>query len=221
MSACFFDVDGTLTRTSLFSAAGYYLMSQQNPLIGAARLMREVVRFPSLAVAEVLDRGLFNERLFMVYRGMSQDRLLCLADEVVDRVLVPSLFPSARRLVEGCKQSGLEVFLVSGSPDFLVKPLGQRLGIPTEHCFGNRVEFVQTVCTGRIVPPVLAGPAKAALIRNLVEKRGLRLADCYAYSDDSADAPMLSVVGHPAAVNPGPRLRAMAQAQRWPIIELN
>lgn len=38
--AAFFDVDGTLTRTNLMSALGYYLQSQQNPLFGALRMAR-------------------------------------------------------------------------------------------------------------------------------------------------------------------------------------
>ncbi len=218
--AAFFDVDGTLTRTNLMSALGYYLQSQQNPLFGALRMAREVARLPLLTWAEAFDRGSFNEQLFAAYKGMTDDRLYVLADEVVDRVLVPNMFRNARMLVQDCIKDGLTVVLISGSPDFLVKPFGQRLGVDPDFCFGNRLEFIRNVCTGRILPPVLAGPRKAGLMRELAEANGWKLGDCYAYSDDTADAPMLSMVGHPAAVNPGPRLRMMAQSQRWPVIEL-
>jgi HAD superfamily hydrolase (TIGR01490 family) len=218
--AAFFDVDGTLTRTNIMSALGYYITSQQNPLLSAVRMAKEVARLPLLTWAEALDRGTFNEQLFLAYKGMSQDRLLTLADEVVDRVLMPGLFKGARMLVDSCKAEGMDVVLISGSPDFLIKPFGERLGVDPELCFGNRLEITRNVCTGRVLPPVLAGPRKAVVMRELADARGWRLSDCYAYSDDSADAPMLSVVGHPAAVNPGPRLRSMAQSQRWPVIEL-
>lgn len=218
--ACFFDVDGTLTRTTLLSAMGYFLMNQQNPILSAVRVFRQAVRSPQLILSEVLDRGLFNEQLFAAFEGMSEDRLMVLADEAVDRVLVPGLFPGARGLLDGCVQAGMEPVLISGSPDFLVQRLGARLGIPEQDCFGNRLEFRRHVATGAVRPPVLAGPAKAALIRKLAQERGYDLEASFAYSDDSADAPMLSVVGHPAAVNPKPGLRAMAQAQRWPIIQL-
>jgi len=218
--ACFFDVDGTLTRTSLMSAMGYYLMNQTNPLFSAFRIAKELVRSPQLAVAEVLDRGLFNEKLFMAFAGMSEDRLHVVGDEVVDRVMVPNLFKGARGLIEECRKSNMTPVLISGSLDILVKKLGARLGVFEDDCFGNRLEFLRNVATGRVLPPILAGPAKAALIRRLATERNYDLNQCFAYSDDTADAPMLSVVGHPAAVNPKPRLRAMAQSQRWPIIEL-
>ncbi|MBI5495122.1 MAG: HAD-IB family hydrolase [Deltaproteobacteria bacterium] len=219
--AAFFDVDGTLTRTNIASALGYYLQSLQNPLLGAFRVAQQVARLPLLTWAEAMDRGSFNEQLFAAYQGFSEDRLRVLADEVVDRLLLPGLFPGARQLVDACAAQGMTLVLISGSPDFLVKPFGQRLGFDERFCFGNRLEFVRNTCTGRILPPVLAGPRKAAMMRELADQHGWRLTDCYAYSDDSADAPMLSVVGHPAAVNPGPRLRRMAQSQRWPVIELS
>ncbi|MEW5854387.1 MAG: HAD-IB family hydrolase [Myxococcota bacterium] len=219
--AAFFDVDGTLTRTSLFSALGYYIRSQQNPLFSALRAAREAVRMPSLAIAEAMDRGTLMQQLFKGYAGMSEDRLFVLSDEVVDRVMLPAMYKGARTLVESCKKSDITPILISGSPDFVVVKLGERLGIPAGDCFGNRLEFLRNVATGNVIPPVLAGPAKAALIRQLATERGYDLNACFAYSDDMADAPMLSVVGHPAAVNPGPRLRIMAQSQRWPIIELN
>ena len=43
------------------------------------------------------------------------------------------------------------------------------------------------------------------------------LDDCYAYSDSSNDLPMLSLVGHPCAVNPDSALRAHAKANGWRI----
>ena len=46
------------------------------------------------------------------------------------------------------------------------------------------------------------------------------LSDCYAYSDSMSDLPMLSVVGHPTAVNPDIRLRGTALQHDWPILDL-
>ena len=43
----------------------------------------------------------------------------------------------------------------------------------------------------------------------------LDLDACYAYSDSSNDLPMLSLVGHPCAVNPDSTLRAHAKANGW------
>jgi putative phosphoserine phosphatase/1-acylglycerol-3-phosphate O-acyltransferase len=47
------------------------------------------------------------------------------------------------------------------------------------------------------------------------------MADSYAYSDSWFDAPLLSAVGHPFAVNPDPRLMVRAVLQRWPVLHLD
>ena len=47
-----------------------------------------------------------------------------------------------------------------------------------------------------------------------------RVDECYAFSDSYSDLPMLSVVGHPAAVNPDRRLSLLAKAYSWPSFEL-
>ena len=48
----------------------------------------------------------------------------------------------------------------------------------------------------------------------------LSLAHCHGYSDSASDYPMLAVVGRPTAVNPDLRLRSLARAFNWPILDL-
>ena len=100
------------------------------------------------------------------------------------------------------------------------------LNVTVEHQFGvddyvaNRLEFVNGVATGRLLPPVLASATKASWIRTYAEKHNINLSDSYAYSDSMSDLPMLSIVGHPAAVNPDMRLRQTALHHDWPILNL-
>ena len=69
-------------------------------------------------------------------------------------------------------------------------------------------------------PPVVAAATKASWIRTFAEREGLSLSDSYAYTDSMSDLPMLSVVGHPAAINPDMRLRQTALHHDWPILNL-
>ena len=48
-------------------------------------------------------------------------------------------------------------------------------------------------------------------------RHGFDLARCFAYSDSFNDLPLLSLVGHPCAINPDPRLLAHAEEQDWQI----
>ncbi|MGZ3472991.1 MAG: HAD family hydrolase, partial [Polyangiales bacterium] len=181
MPASYFDVDGTLVRTNLVHPTVFYLANQQNPLESLRKIGRAIALTPKMIVAEMRDRRTFNELLFSTYEGISQDRLLCLADEAFDSVLKKALHPHAKDLVKRCLDEGHEVVLVSGALDFLMKRLADYLG--AHHVIANRLEIKDTRATGRILRPVVAGPEKARLIREHAKERGHDLNECFAYSD--------------------------------------
>ncbi len=93
--------------------------------------------------------------------------------------------------------------------------IARRLGLTG--ALGTVAEHVDGVYTGELVGEMLHGEGKAVAVREIVEREGLVLDDCYAYSDSSNDLPMLSLVGHPCAVNPDSTLRAHAKANGWRI----
>jgi HAD superfamily hydrolase (TIGR01490 family) len=216
--ASYFDVDGTLVRTNLLHPTLFYLVNQQTPLRSLGKLARAAVRAPRTALAELQDRRLFNELLFAAYEGMSEDRLLLLADEAFDSVIKRALYGSAKDLVTRSRDLGHDVILVSGALDFLMEPLAKHLGATS--FIANRLEFSAGVATGKLLRPVVAGPEKARLIREHARAHGHDLDECFAYSDSYSDVPMLSVVGHPAAVNPDYRLAQLAAAHGWPVLRL-
>ena len=217
--ASYFDVDGTLLRTNLIHPTVYYLLNQRTPFRSLLGVAKAVVRAPEMMIAEWKDRRLFNEALFSSYEGMSEDRLLLLADDAFDSVVKPALYPAAKDLVARCRDEGHEVVFVSGALDFLMDRLAKHLG--ATHVIANRLEIKGGYATGRLLRPVVAGPEKARLIREHAKSRDIDLGDCFAYSDSYSDVPMLSVVGHPAAVNPDAKLERLAQAYGWPTIRLD
>jgi len=111
----------------------------------------------------------------------------------------------AYELIEKSRSVGLRQVVVTGRRG----PIGEAPDGTFEdyrlHRESSRV--VNGVATGRLLPPVLAAATKASWIRQFAEREGINLSDSYAYSDSMSDLPMLSVVGHPAAVNPDMRLR--------------
>src|SRR5688572_19484435 len=113
MPASYFDVDGTLVTTNLLHPTLFYLLNQPTPLHSFAKLGRAFARAPRMALAEVLDRRMFNELLFSSYEGVSEDRLVALAEEAFDRVLKPALYPKAKELVQTSLDKGHDVVLVS------------------------------------------------------------------------------------------------------------
>jgi HAD superfamily hydrolase (TIGR01490 family) len=112
----------------------------------------------------------------------------------------------------------LRQVVITGALDFSVELLMNHLGI--DDWVANRLEFVNGEATGRVLPPVMASATKAKWIREFAEREGINLSDSYAYSDSISDLPMLSIVGHPAAVNPDFRLKQTALQHDWPILNL-
>ncbi len=218
MAASYFDVDGTLVSTNLVHPTLYYLVNQGMPLQTAKRLGRALLRAPAMVLAELADRRTFNELLYSAYEGMSEDRVLLLAEDVFDNVIRPSIYSGARELVRRSREDGRKVVFISGALDIIVRHVSAHFG--ADEIIANRLEMKDYVATGKLLKPVVAGPEKARLIREHARERGHDLDECYAFSDSYSDLPMLSVVGHPAAVNPDRRLSLLAKAYSWPSFEL-
>lgn len=219
MPASYFDVDGTLVATNLVHPALFYLVNQATPLDTAKRVGRTLLRAPAMIAAELVDRRMFNELLFQSYEGMSEDRLELLAEETFTKIILPSVFAHARALVDKSRKAGHEIVFVSGTLDFILRQIGQYFGGAT--LIANRLEMKNRYATGKLLRPVVAGPQKAQLVRDHARANGHDLDECFAFSDSYSDLPMLSVVGHPAAVNPDARLRLLAKAYSWPTLNLS
>lgn len=218
-AAAYFDVDGTLVGTNLIPPTLKYLLNQASPLDSARRFGKLLLGTPSLVAAELQDRRLFNEELFSHFGGMTEDRMVCLSTEVYDKVVRPNLLPGAKELVDQCKRAGMRVVLITGSLDWTMKPLTEYLG--ADACIANRLEVKDCYVTGKLLRPVVAGPGKAGLIVEDARQHGHDLMKCHAYSDSYSDVPMLSVVGHPYCIRPDARLRRLAEAYHWPIVDIS
>jgi HAD superfamily hydrolase (TIGR01490 family) len=217
-AAAFYDLEGTLVSTNLVHTLGFYAKNQQGLFQTFKKSASTLLSIPVFAATDQYSRKVFNDLFFKRYKGESEDRLRFFAEELFEDVLKPAIFPGAFELIEKSRSLGLRQVVVTGALDLSVTPLMKYLGI--EDYVANRLEFVNGVATGRLLPPVLAAATKASWIRTFAEREGLSLSDSYAYTDSMSDLPMLSVVGHPAAVNPDMRLKQTALHHDWPILNL-
>ena len=216
--AAFYDLEGTLVGTNLVHTLGFYARHQPTLLSSFKKSAATVLSLPVFAITDQYSRKVFNDLYFKRYKGESEDRLRFFAQDLFDSVIKPAVFPGAYELIEKSRRLGLRQVVVTGALDVSVKPLMQHLGIIDY--VANQLEFVNGVATGRLLPPVMAAATKASWIRVFAEREGLSLNDSYAYTDSMSDLPMLSVVGHPAVVNPDMRLRQTALHHDWPILNL-
>jgi HAD superfamily hydrolase (TIGR01490 family) len=217
-AAAFYDLEGTLVSTNLVHTLGFYARRQQGIWQTARKSVGTLAKLPFFGITDLYSRNVFNEVFFRSYEGFSQDRLRYFSEELFEEVLKPAIFPGTRELIAQGKKIGQRQVLLTGALDFTIDRLMEYLGI--DDFAANRLEFVNGYATGRVLPPVMASATKAKWIREYAERENINLSDSYAYSDSISDLPMLSIVGHPVAVNPDFRLKQTALQHDWGILDL-
>lgn len=217
-AAAFYDLEGTLVSTNLVHTLAFYSRRQQGFFTTIKKSVGTLAKLPLFGVTDLYSRNVFNEFFFQSYAGESQDRLRYFSEELFEEVLKPAIFDGTRELIAQSKKIGQKQIVITGALDFTVDRLCEYLGI--DEFVSNRLEFVNGYATGRILPPVMASATKAKWMREYAEKNNINLSESYAYSDSISDLPMLSIVGHPVAVNPDFRLKQTATQHDWAILDL-
>jgi HAD superfamily hydrolase (TIGR01490 family) len=217
-AAAFYDLEGTLVRTNLVHTLGFYAQRQQGLWQTAKASVGTLAKLPFFGITDLYSRNVFNEVFFRSYEGQSLDRLRYFSDDLFEKVLKPAIYPGTPDLIAAGKKIGQRQVVLTGALDFTIERLMDHLGI--DDFKANYMEFVNGYSTGRIIPPVMASATKAKWIREYAERENINLSESYAYSDSISDLPMLSIVGHPVAVNPDFRLKQTALQHDWAILDL-
>jgi HAD superfamily hydrolase (TIGR01490 family) len=217
-TAAFYDLEGTLVRTNLVHTLAFYAKRQQGLWQTAKASAGTLVKLPFFGITDLYSRNVFNEVFFRSYEGFSQDRLRYFSDELFEEVLKPAIYAGTPELIAAGKKNGQSQVVLTGALDFTIERLMDHLGI--DDYKANHMEFVNGYSTGRIIPPVMASATKAKWIREYAERENINLSESYAYSDSISDLPMLSIVGHPVAVNPDFRLKQTARQHDWAVLDL-
>ena len=175
--------------------------------------------------AEPLLFGLFNllgenypsmiasRQMARVAKGWSRTDVQAAA-EIAAPHLVELVLPYAQARIAEHHAAKRAVVLATTTPYDLVKPMADQLGF--DDVIATRYGGDGVSYDGTIDGPFVWGRGKAGAVREWSEDHGIDLADSYAYSDSYYDVPLLSMVGHPTAVNPDPRMRGVATLRRWP-----
>jgi HAD superfamily hydrolase (TIGR01490 family) len=213
LAAAFFDLDNTILRgASLFYLARGLYRRQFFTARDVARFAWQQTRFvifgeshDLLAVAEAQS--------LQFIAGHSVEELRAIGDEIFLETMADKVWPGTHGLARLHLEAGQRVWLVTASPQEVAARIAAHLGLTG--AMGTVVEQVDGVYTGRLAGPIMHGAAKVETVLAVAEREGLDLARCSAYSDSSNDIPLLSLVGHPCAINPDRRLRAYARDHGW------
>lgn len=148
-------------------------------------------------------------------KGHTTAELEEVGNEIYEESIASRIWPGTRAIAQLHLDVGQQVWLITAAPLEVASIIAQRLGLTG--AIGTTAEHVDGVYTGRLTGELLHGAAKGEAVRQLARAHDLDLARCFCYSDSYNDLPMLSLVGHPCAINPDRRLQEHAEENDWQI----
>ncbi len=215
-AAAFFDVDNTIMQgASIFHLARGLHRRKFFTTGDIVKGMWQQAYFRVAGVEDPEHIATARAKGLSFIEGHTVEELEEVGEEIFDENMAHKIWPGTRALAQWHLDRGQQVWLVTAAPVEIANTIARRLGLTG--ALGTVAEHVDGVYTGELVGEMLHGEGKAVAVRDIAERDGLVLDDCYAYSDSSNDLPMLSLVGHPCAVNPDKTLRAHAKANGWRI----
>jgi HAD superfamily hydrolase (TIGR01490 family) len=214
-AAAFFDLDRTLISGS--SAFVFGIAAWRADLMPTRRFARDAASAIAFRFSGSTDDKAIQvrARILDAVRGNLQSDLVALNVDIIPK-LMGKIRPEARELVDLHRRAGRDTYIVSASPQEVVGPLAEALGMTGG--VGTVSEVKEGVYTGELAGPFCYGPGKVEAMRELAGWEGYDLERCFAYSDSASDLPMLESVGHPVAVNPDGPLERVAHQRGWPIV---
>lgn len=214
-AAAFFDVDNTVIRgASIWQLALGLWRRDFFTLRDVSAMAWKQVRFALLGENLAHVEQIRQQALGFI-AGHSVAEIHAIGEEIFDEAMHDRIWPGTQALTRTHLEAGQEVWLVTATPVEVATVIADRLGLTG--ALGSVAESVDGIYTGRMVGDFLHGAAKARAVEALAAERGFDLARCAAYSDSANDIPMLSLVGHPVAINPDGALRDHAKAHGWAI----
>ena len=200
--AIFFDIDGTIFRSSLVIEHYKYLTSHPDFKIEKSKIVEDVHK-------RWLNRETdYEEYLFVliqqyteILKKLDEKTIKKTAKEVVE-LKKGEIYTYIRDIITTAKNDGKLVFFISGSPDYLVSEFAKSFDVKS---FGSNYIFHNGKFTGNVVP-LWNSESKKRKILELTKKYNITLSRSCAYGDTTGDFAMLEMVGKPTLVNPTKKL---------------
>lgn len=216
MALAIFDLDNTLIAGDSDHAWGEFLVEKNK--VDRDSYAQQNDQFYEQYKASKLDIIAYLEFVAGPLSTLPLDELEHLSDEFLANKISPLMLPLAQALVEKHRKAGDTLLIITATNQFVTQPIAKQLGIP--HLLASELEVVEGRFTGKVTGTPCFQEGKIERLKLWLKGRNEVLEGSYFYSDSINDAPLLTVVDHPVAVDPDDRLRKLAEEQSWKIISL-
>jgi HAD superfamily hydrolase (TIGR01490 family) len=223
MQLALFDLDNTLIPMDSDHAWGEFMV--KIGAVDAASHRAQNDQFYRDYQAGCLDNDAYLNFQLAPLAKYSRSQLAEWHRLYMEENILPNIHPQALALVKKHQEAGDLCVLVTATNEFVTAPIAQVFGI--EHLIATQLATVDTkvasAYTGKTTGIPNFREGKVLRTQAWLAERGTTLSSysaSYFYSDSANDIPLLEKVSHPVATNPDAKLKALSQANGWPILEL-
>lgn len=215
-----YDMDRTITRVATWTPFLIYSTSRIAPW---RLLLLPLLLLAMLAyVAKAIDRAKLKEigHRLLLGRYLPSARLEPLVDGFAQRTIASNVYPQAIERIAADRAEGRRLVLATASYRLYAEAIAKRLGFDDVIATGSIIGLDARV-HAKIDGENCYGPAKLRMIEAWLGAEGIDRAGAHIrfYSDHASDAPVLEWADEGFAVNAHDRLKRMARARGWPMLD--
>ena len=171
----------------------------------------------------VLDMNEYVRFVTRAIRAHTPEEARAAHNRYLAEFIEPQVRAEALDLLRSHQQAGDTLVLITATNRFIAGPIGERLGFADENIIATELERgPDGWFTGNVEGMANLREGKVHNMTQWLARRKLDWSDTYIsfYSDSINDAPLMERADVPVATNPDERLRALAQARGWRILDL-
>ena len=216
MALAIFDLDETLIAGDSDHALGEFMIQQG--LVDPVSHRRKNDAFYAQYKRGELDVDAYLRFACKALTEHSADYMEGLRAAFVEQMIKPLMLNQAMALIDRHRQQGDKLLVITATLEFVTQPIVALLGI--DDLIAPIPERINGRYTGAIAGIPSFGSGKVTRLQSWLKGTTYDLQGSHFYSDSANDVPLLELVDYPVAVDPDPRLRAIAEARQWPVISL-
>ena len=216
MALAIFDLDNTLIGGDSDYLWGEFLVEQK--IVAGKAYQQANQDFYEQYLAGTMDIFEFLAFQLKPLADNSIADLLVLRKQYLKEKIEPIILKAGRELIAYHQNRGDTTLIITATNSFIAAPIAENLGI--SNFIATEPEIVDGIYTGKVSGTPSYQYGKVERLESWLYEQQLSLVGSYFYSDSHNDLPLLKLVENPVAVDPDPKLSAIAKQQDWQVITL-
>ena len=211
--AVFFDLD--LTVLSVNSGPIVVREAYRKGMMGTRSILNAILQ-GYLYKFNLRDTNVIISKMGLWLKGIDNEILLKLSEEVVEKYLKSAIRPEIREEIAFHRENLGEIVILSSVISSISKPIGKLLEADDVLC--TEMEVKDGILTGNPVGKFCFGKEKRERLLSFCKEKKYISSEAWYYADSISDLEAFEVVGHQICVSPDRKLATVAAERGWKVL---